>query len=222
MLIRVVAWMRRFAFNCGRGKARHHSGMLEYDEIVHAKHLLYKLSQQDHYPYVFLAVQQSTSLPRGHMLIKFSLTLSDQGHILVCSRVRDPEAPTSPLKLTLLHPKSLLTKLLVRMLHSTYSHAGVTAMTSILAMSFLIPNLRNLLKLVSRTCAACQRAYARPLQHMMGMLPMSRTTPAPLFHRARVDFAGPFLLKVGHTCRPVSHKDLCRGVCLLDHEGGPF
>ncbi len=83
MLIGVVAWMRRFAFNCGRGKARHHSGMLEYDEIVHAKHLLYKLSQQDHYPDVFLAVQQSTSLPPGHMLIKFSLTLSDQGHIRV-------------------------------------------------------------------------------------------------------------------------------------------
>ena len=69
-----------------------------------------------------------------------------------------------------------------------------------LAHTFYIPNLRNILKKISRTL--CQRAYARPLGHQMGMLPPSRTTPAPPF-----DYAGPFVLCQGHTRTwlPVSH-----------------
>ena len=40
----------------------------------------------------------------------------------------------------------------------------------------------------------------------MGMLPASRTTPAPPFHRTGVDFAGPFVIRQGHTRRPVLIK----------------
>ncbi len=75
-------------------------------------------------------------------------------------------------------------------------------MASILAHSYWIPGLRNLLKLVSRTCVVCQRAYAKPLSSLMGMLPSSRTTPAPPFYRTGVDFAGPFHIKVGHIRKP--------------------
>ena len=76
-------------------------------------------------------------------------------------------------------------------------------MLSILCHTYLIPALRNLLKLVSCTCVVCQRAYAQPLAHSMDMLPSSRTTPAPLFSRTGIDFAGPFHIKKGHTRRPV-------------------
>jgi len=75
-------------------------------------------------------------------------------------------------------------------------------MTSILASSYYIPCLRNLLKWISRTCPSCQRAYARPVQTITGMLPADRTTPAPPFHRTGVNFAGPFTLRIGHTRRP--------------------
>ena len=79
-------------------------------------------------------------------------------------------------------------------------------MMSILANSYFIPNLRNLLKFISRTCHACQRAYAQPLQQRMGMLPSYRTTPAHPFERTGVDFAGPFVIRQGYTRKPVYIK----------------
>ncbi len=205
-LVRVVAWILR----CRRLHSNHQqetlSDMLTFEEIELAKHRVYALSQQEFYPEAFEAVHKSKNIPSGHSLHRFQVKIADHGHLLVCSRVRDPEAPSTPTTLIVLHPKSLLTKLLVRTLHRTYSHAGISAMASILANSYWIPGLRNLLKFISRTCAICQKAYAKPLSSMMGMLPSSRTTPAPPFYRTGVDFAGPFQLKVGHTRKPSKIK----------------
>ncbi len=75
-------------------------------------------------------------------------------------------------------------------------------MASILANTYLISNLRNLLKIVSRTCSICQRAYAKPLSHPMGMLPLSRMTPDMAFNKVGIDFAGPCTLRVGYTRKP--------------------
>lgn len=108
-----------------------------------------------------------------------------------------------------------MTKLLVKMLHLAYSHAGPTALTSILGSTYFIPGLCNLLKKVSRSCASCQRAYAKTLQCQMGMLPPSRTKPAPPLDRTGVDFAGPFVIRQGHTRKPVLLKTYaCVFVCL--------
>ena len=120
--------------------------------------------------------------------------------------MRRDDHPSQPVTLILLSTKSLLTHLLVRTLHQTYSHAGISAMTSIIGHTYLIPGLRNLLKHVSRTCPQCQRAYARPLSHQMGLLPTTRTTPSPPFTVTGVNFAGPFVLCRGNTRKPVLVK----------------
>ncbi len=202
LLVRVVGWIRRFRSNACLPPERRILGPLSYEDIVAAKSCIYKLAQLEFFPEAFPAAVSSSHLPGSHPLGKLLLSISPEGHLLVCSRVRDPESPTQPSTLIPLSAHSGLTKLLVRTLHRTYSHAGVSAMLSILVVSFYIPNLRNLLKQVSRACVLCQRAYARPLHHLMGMLPTSRTTPAPPFSRTGVDFAGPFTLRVGHTRKP--------------------
>ncbi len=134
------------------------------------------------------------------------MSIASEGHLLVYFRVRDPESPTQPTTLVPLSARSGLTKLLIQKLHRTYSHAGISALSSILAGSFVIPNLRNLLKHVSRACVHCQRAYAKPLTQLMGLLPSIRTTPAPPFSRTGVDFAGPITLKIGHIRKPTHVK----------------
>ncbi len=64
------------------------------------------------------------------------------------------------------------------------------------------------------------------------LLPSIRTTPAPPFSRTGVDFAGPFTLKIGHTCKPTHvkcyaavficmttkavHLDLCASLSTTD------
>ena len=42
--IRVIVWIYRFTRNCNRDKSKHRSGLLVYEEIISAKHLLYTLS----------------------------------------------------------------------------------------------------------------------------------------------------------------------------------
>ncbi len=201
-LVPVCAYVCRFHHNCKASTDSRISGPLSYEEVMKAKSLVYRLAQSEFYHDVFPAVKNSVSLPKSHQLYKFQLSISSHGHLLAVTRIRDPESPSSPTTLTVLPKGSELTLLLLRSLHIAYSHAGVSAMHSIVSHSFLIPSLRSCLKRISRLCTTCQRAYAKPLAHSMGLLPSVRTTPAPPFSHAGVDFAGPFVLRVGHTRKP--------------------
>ena len=83
---------------------------------------------------------------------------------------------------------------------------------SILGHTFYIPGLRTFLKKLSKQCAICRRANARPVSQQMGLLPSARTTPTPAFLSVGIDFAGPFQLKMGYTRKPVLFKAYC---CLF-------
>ncbi len=201
-LVRVCCYVLRFIHNSRSSSNVRVSGPLSSEEVEKSKSLIYKLAQSEFYSDVFISIDSKRILPKSHPLHRFHLSISGHGHILASSRIRNPEDPVSPNTLTVLPKDSELTKLLLRSLHIVYSHAGVSAMHSVISHSFLIPSLRSLLKLISRSCVVCQRAYARPLAHSMGLLPLCRTTPAPPFSHTGVDFAGPFTLRVGHTRKP--------------------
>ncbi len=186
-LVRVVAWILRLTKKTGHPKP----DLLSSKETSKAKALIFRLAQLQFLPEVFLSTINKTQLPRNHGLHRSVISLADAGHLVVHSRVRDRADPSTLKKLIPL---------------SAHSHAGVSALHSVLAHTYYIPDLRNLLKQVSRSCPSCQRAYAQPLRHQMGMLPSSRTTPAPPFERTGVDFAGPFVIRQGYTRKPVLVK----------------
>ncbi len=185
-----MCFLYRFFNNCKLSRERRVSRPITFDEVVACKHKLYQLSQEETVPELFPVARKKSHLPNHHRMCKFHLCLSAHGHLQVQSRVRNPDSPRTPLLL---------------------SHAGVSAMASILSSSFYISGLRNHLKFVSRSCTVCQRAYAHPISHSMGMLPSSWTTPAPPFDKTGVDFTGPFMLKKGHTRKPMLVKTY-RGV----------
>ncbi len=206
-LTRVLAWIFRFCNNARRGSTdKSNSKTISSTEVLKMKSVLFRLSQRESFPEVFSAIKDKKQIPKGHPLRRYLLQLADTGHLLVSSRVRDSKDTSQPKLLIPLSSKCPFTKLLVSTLHRTYSHAGPTALTSILGSSYVIPGLHNLLKKISRTCPQCQRAYAKPLSCQMGLLPASRTTPAPPFDKTGVDFAGPLLIKQGYTRKPVLLK----------------
>ncbi len=106
----------------------------------------------------------------------------------------------------LLSLKSPLTKLLLRTLHHQYKHPGTSTLMAILAEDYYIPGVKAFLKLVSRQCVTCQRAYARTMHQRMGNLPASRTQFAPPFDRTGIDFAGPFFIRRGNPRKPTKVK----------------
>ncbi len=101
---------------------------------------------------------------------------------------------------------SPIVRLYLHTMHVTLSHPGIATMMAILAEDHVIPHLRNHLKLISRHCVFCQRAYARTTHQRMGMLPLFRTEPAPPFSRTGIDFAGPFLVHRGNPRKPTRVK----------------
>ncbi len=206
-LVRVIAWTLRILRKPRTGPKKDTSpNILSSDEIHAAKALLFKLAHLQAYPDALNAASNNSALLKSHPLYHSVLSISATGHLLVNSCIRDPNSPSSPRTLIPLSAKHPLTKLLISTLHVTYSHAGISALHAIISHTYLIPNLRNLLKHISRSCPSCQRAYAQPLHHQMGMLPLSRTTPSLPFFFTGVDFAGPFTIRQGHTRKPVFLK----------------
>ncbi len=153
------------------------------------------------------------------MYITSSITTNHDGLLVVSIRVRDPSSPQEPKLLVLRSQKSDLTKLLVQTLHTTYSHAGVSALVVIIANTYYIPGVRNIVKKVSKSCCHCQLAYSKPLSCLIELFPAFCTTPAPPFFYTGIDFTGPFYVKRGKTRRPevlkvclttkTVHLDLC-------------
>ena len=140
------------------------------------------LSQRQTDGDVYDALRHQQSLPKGHHLARMDVCLDSKKLLRVSSRVCDADSPKQPKTLIPLSLSAELTRLLITTLHQTYSHPGVAALLSIIGDTYHIPGLRNFIKKVSRNCAICQQAYAKPLKQQIGLLPISRTTPSPPFY----------------------------------------
>ncbi len=204
-LTRVVSWLYRFVTNARNKQNRNLQPQLSSAELLTTHQTLIALAQQQSYPQVYAALSEGKSVSKGHHLYKFTTTI-EVGRLMCHSRIRDPENRTQPLRLLPLDVKSKFTILLCTTQHVSKRHPGVSALQATIASTYIIPGLRNLLKKISRACALCQRAYARPVSHLMGMLPAVRSTPTPTFYVTGVDFAGPMFVRQGHVRKPVPVK----------------
>ncbi len=200
-LCRVVAWIVHFCHNSNAKSydKKKTADIVTTSEVAESKKMLFWLFQRERLAGVLEAIHNNKALLRGHVLHKLLITTNNDGLLVVSIRVRDPSSPQEPKLLVLLSQKSDLTKLLVQTLHTTYSHAGVSALVVIIANTYYIPGLRNIVNQVSKSCSHCQLAYGKPLSCRIGLLPAFRTTPAPPFFYTGIDFAGPFYVKRGKT-----------------------
>ncbi len=206
-MTRAMGWIYRFLHNAQKNKTKRCVlPVLQSSEIRRAKTTILKLSQRESLAGVFSLIQQGKPLPRGHSLRHYLVDISQDGLLLVTSRVRKKTDESQPIHFILLSTKSRLTIILLKTLHQTYGHPGISAFASILGHTYCIPGLRNTLKKISRSCSNCQRAYGQTLTTQMGLLPSIRTTPAPPFVNVGIDFAGPFTLRQGYTRKPVLIK----------------
>ena len=111
--------------------------------------------------------------------------------------------------------KDTLTILLVHCKHIYLLHSGPTLLLADLNNSFHIIGARRLVRSVCRSCVICRKVAAKTECHMMGLLPAPRVLPNSTFSVTGVDFARPFIIKNGHTRKPVLIKSyICIFVCL--------
>ena len=91
-------------------------------------------------------------------------------------------------------------------MHLNSGHAGIGAMLAIMADHYYICGLKSLLRMISRCCVTCQRAYAKTAEQLMGQLPPERLQPSTPFSHVGIDYAGPLWIKRGNPRKPTIVK----------------
>ena len=84
---------------------------------------------------------------------------------------------------------------MVRHTHVSILHAGAASAMAWLSKSYYIPQIKRLLKSISRNCNVCQMTYARTSTQMMADLPEERTTPFSQFSSVELTMLAHFLTK---------------------------
>lgn len=215
-MIRILSWCRRFLHNTRLAPSeRSRSSTIKAPEYKETFERLISMEQRESYPQAFQALKKNKSLPKGHVLGKYKISLGDRGILLVSTRIRDPVSPSHGTSIIPLPIQSGLTRLLLSSLHERHLHPGTNTLLAIVKDKYHIPGLRNYLKGLSRRCIKCQRAYQQGTTQPMGLLPQVRTMPSAPFLHTGVDFAGPFITKQGYTRKPVHIKSYaCLFICM--------
>ena len=215
-LLRTIAWCRRFIYNARHRADRKVSPTLTSHEIASTRQQLYQLSQEETYADVLHLLRSGKILNKTNPLFCLSPYLAPDQILRVGGRLQQSREPTGIVHPIILSVKSLIARLMVQTLHTNTNHSGPSTMLAILAENFYIAGVKRLCKAISRSCVACQRAYARTMNQQMGRLPPERLRLSPPFHHVGIDFAGPFLTKRGNLRKPVKVKSYaCLFVCLV-------
>ena len=135
-LVRVTAWIFRFANNCRRigGCASH----LTADEISHAKRYWVALAQQSHFAAEIRCLSESRELPSGGPLVSLRPVLDVHGILRVGRRLENSGLSYSHRYPAILPGAHLVTKLLIRTEHLHLLHAGPILVTALLSRHFYI------------------------------------------------------------------------------------
>ena len=222
-LTHVMAWVRRFSL-LFLSAIRHSdpitSKFLTTAEIITAEEFLIKASQQRSFS---IELKSMCAIPpkplsSNSKLLCLHPYLSPEGILLVG---RLSKAPISFSKKfpVIISSNDHFTQLLFNYEHVRLGHCGPTLLISHVGNNYHVLGARRLARSTCSRCVICRKAAAQPSHQLMGQLPAARTTPTRPFNTTGVDYAGPFLLKMGRVRRPVVVKAyLAIFVCFYTKE----
>ena len=213
-LLRVLAWMRRFITKI-RDSNDKLPDYLTVLELCSARAMLLVVSQKFSYGCERELLMKAKHLPDSHSLASLSPNLDSRVIMRVGGRLQKAGLGYNSTHHILLSVKSHTTQLIVEHIHIAALHAGSSTVMALLADSYHIPRLKYFLRALSRRCLICRKTYAQTSKQCMGELPADRVRPAHPFSTVGLDFAGPFILKLGHTCKPtLINAYVCVFVCF--------
>uniref|UniRef100_A0A182PWW3 Integrase_H2C2 domain-containing protein n=1 Tax=Anopheles epiroticus TaxID=199890 RepID=A0A182PWW3_9DIPT len=196
-LVRLVALLRRFCYNCNPANREHRkSGFLQTSELHEATQALLRSAQQESFTEEIRDLQRNGEVKATSKLKTLCPILRD-GTLRIGGRLRN--APVSydrkhPIILAATHR---LTLMIVQHYHETLLHAGQQMMMSTIRERFWPLRLRNLVRKVVHDCIKCFRVKPTTAEQLMGDLPPERVTPTLPFLKAGVDLCGPVFYRSG-------------------------
>ena len=182
--VRVVAWTRRFIFNC-RASDLKQTGILTVQEFTDAETVILRMVQSEEF-------LKQAELIRGLVVVKAA-----DGLYRVKTKLTYRESVADfclPVLLPSSHP---IVTLLIRWCHVNHHHAGTQFLMSKLRERFWILRARRSINRVIHKCPTCLRHASKSFRVDPATLPAARTVSSCAFQTTGVDLAGPLYLKNG-------------------------
>ena len=219
-LLRVTAWCKRFLDNA-RGRPQQcdsNAGAtvqvslksakavsvpeLTVAELQGAERLWISYAQRQCYGEVVSTLKDKKPLPPSAPLTKLQPFLDTDGPPLlrVGGRLRTSHHLSDQFRSPVILPANhRVTQLIVGHEDARCQHgAGTNHLLSNLADRYWIIKGRQVVKSYRHRCVRCQKLWRRPAEPKMGNLPNIQTSgPLQAFTHTGVDYAGPFLVKMG-------------------------
>ena len=203
-LVKVFCWMRRF-INLLKKKVKEKNKYLTTAEGQDATNILISRSQGRAFPQEVKSLKATPPQdlsPRSKILV-LRPRMDDSGLLRVGGRF----------KLTDLHPhqkhsiiiaaKDCFTQLLFYYYHLLLGHCGPSTLLTHASNVYHVVGGRKLARSTCSKCIICRKAAVKASSQLLGQLPPSRVEPTYVFFHTGMDYAGPFLIRQGHTRRPV-------------------
>ena len=141
--------------------------------------------------------------------------LDDEG-LLRCQGRLENACLDDKVKFPLLLPKtSHFTKLIVLDTYRRVLHNGVRETLAELRQTYWIPQGRQAIKKIFRSCVLCRKVEGRPYRPTVSPpLPLSRTTEGQAFQVMGVDYAGPLFVRGAAKDAPAFKAYVCLFTCV--------
>lgn len=186
-LIRISAWVQRFARNCrtdGKHDACRESNLTRI-ELVRAEEEWIKAAQ------VCLRKQENFK----QLESKFDLR-EVEGVLRCVGRLTNADLAPEARAPVILPNDHELTKMIILECHERVHHCGTRATLTELRTKYWVPKGRQTVKKIVNSCVTCKRlqgpAYNAP---KVAPLPEFRVREVPAFSKVGIDFAGPLYVK---------------------------
>ena len=195
-LLRVTAWVCRFAKNSRTPRASRQRGPLTVTEIHEAEVSWLRRAQSDDFSPELDALRRQRPLPRRSRLLVLSPYLDGDGLLRVGGRIERAAVPYESRHQILLSPSHEVTRLIVTDKHRRLAHSGPDHVLSSLRQRFWILRGRATVKRWTTTCFYCKRRRAAPSPPLMANLPACRVSSGGMaFSCVGVDYFGPIVVK---------------------------
>ncbi|XP_065094383.1 uncharacterized protein LOC135714900 [Ochlerotatus camptorhynchus] len=183
------------------------------EEMVKAEKVIVRLIQQETFSDLLKLLRSRSS--KRHNLSSFAPFVGEDHLIRVGGRLKYSAIPYDGKHQMLLPEKHYVTEILIRKLHEEHHHVGQGGLLAIVRERYWPVKAKLIIKKVISKCQICARCYPIAGSQFMGDIPASRVNQAPVFSKVGIDYAGPFLLKLGGRSPKVYKAYVVVFVCMV-------
>lgn len=177
-LLRVIAYCFRVR------RAKKYPGPLDMEEINEAEIRVLKLLQANQLGEEIKILNKVSK--NKNKFANLNPFLNENELIRVGGRLQMSRLTSAQKHPILLPGRHHVTNCIIRETHEKHHHAGIQTTLYILRQKFWLPDGRNQVRKIIRSCTRCVRFAAKAIEYKMENLPASRVRAAiPFTHRGR-------------------------------------